>query len=182
MAFMCFLLIWEQSATFSLVFLNWDRECLLRGTPWVFMLGGMRFVFKGLIYCHAKTSNQLLVGRQLGDFLIVNGVVIIIVITTIILLLLLLLYNNNNRHYKIIGFIIGILLLSLHVNKYRLIDWLIFTSYSVLPPCFYFKYFLNDLQVLTKFYGRFWNFLLNISLWYMCKTSLSSVACLPYTY
>jgi hypothetical protein len=30
-------------------FLNWGGECLLRGTPWVFILDRMRFVCKGLI-------------------------------------------------------------------------------------------------------------------------------------
>jgi hypothetical protein len=51
-----FLLILEQSATFtwhvikSLFFLNWGGECLLRGTPWVFILDRIRFVFKGLMY------------------------------------------------------------------------------------------------------------------------------------
>jgi hypothetical protein len=36
-------------------FSNWGGECLLRGTPWVFILDRMRFVFKRLMKpkCHA---------------------------------------------------------------------------------------------------------------------------------
>jgi hypothetical protein len=50
---MCFVLIWEQSATFTLHVVKWlgfltEVECLQRGTHWVFILDRMRFVFKGL--------------------------------------------------------------------------------------------------------------------------------------
>ena len=40
--FMCFVWIWEQTANISLYSINWlvcvtERECLLRGTDWVFI-------------------------------------------------------------------------------------------------------------------------------------------------
>ena len=52
---MCFVFIWEQTATCAtysmnwLVFYNRDEKCLLRGTNWVFKQSSVRFVFKGLI-------------------------------------------------------------------------------------------------------------------------------------
>jgi hypothetical protein len=39
-------------------FLNWGGECLLRGTPWFFVLDRMRFVFKGLTCLQLKSLQQ----------------------------------------------------------------------------------------------------------------------------
>jgi hypothetical protein len=61
---MCFVLIWEESETFTwqmigrqmIGCLNWGEECLLGGTPWVFMLDRIRFVLKGLKYTDMPNS------------------------------------------------------------------------------------------------------------------------------
>jgi hypothetical protein len=51
---MCFVFIWEQTASCSTYSISWlvfitEMKCLLRGTDWVFKLSSQRFVFKWLI-------------------------------------------------------------------------------------------------------------------------------------
>jgi len=50
---MCFVFIWEQTATCATYSTNWlvfitEMKCLQRGTDWVFKQSSLRFVFKRL--------------------------------------------------------------------------------------------------------------------------------------
>ena len=63
---MCFVFIWEQTATCAtysinwLVFFNRDEKCLQRGTDWGFKQNGLPFVFKGLkSFSFLKASTEL---------------------------------------------------------------------------------------------------------------------------
>ena len=52
--FMCFVFIWEQTATCATYSINWlvfitETKCLQRGTDWVFKWSGLHLVFKGII-------------------------------------------------------------------------------------------------------------------------------------
>jgi len=51
--FMCFVFIWEQTATCATYSINWfvfiDEKCLQRGKDWVCKYSGLRFGFKGLM-------------------------------------------------------------------------------------------------------------------------------------
>ena len=51
--FMCFVFVWEQTATYATYSINWlvfitDMKCLQRGTDWVFTQSSLHFVCKGL--------------------------------------------------------------------------------------------------------------------------------------
>ena len=64
---MCFAWISEQTAILSLysndlsAFYNRGRECLLRGTDWVFISEGYSFVLKGL---RTELRNSSCFGRE----------------------------------------------------------------------------------------------------------------------
>ena len=61
---MCFIFIWEQTASYAtysinrLVFYNRDEKCLQRGRDRVFKYSGLRLVFKGLKYTLRKNHKH----------------------------------------------------------------------------------------------------------------------------
>jgi hypothetical protein len=59
---MCFVFIWEQTATCATYRINWlvfitEMKFLQRGTDWAFKHSSLRFVFKGFNILMHATSN-----------------------------------------------------------------------------------------------------------------------------